>query len=199
MEPNLGSVGTGAFLGFAVPPSHVAIGDMVLKDIRRRAGASDLRPMNPRTWACEMVSLPDIGYPPTRTFLMEIGKVIPQKFGFGLNIEQVVGEPNATQPRSVHLGFGGGVNLLMALAEQMNEIAGPILRSDTHKAFLPGFEVARLKALNDRSRTELGRALRAVKVPPNEPFILGGLQVLVPAADANGPYLQVVQEYGFSQ
>lgn len=197
VSTNFGGTHSGAFLGFRIPDScHEAV-KSALTDVRRRAGGGDLRVMAERTWACHVVDLMETDTPPIRTAIGELETWISERFAFELTVGDLVGEPSATMPRSVRMEFGGDGESLSALAGQAMAVCRPYLGTMGEQKFSAGFEVARLKALNDRSRTDLGRALKMAKNDNHPSFRVEGLEVLLPETDSSGPYLKVVKELRF--
>lgn len=192
---NLGGAHSGAFLGFALPASLQGVVSAALTDVRRRAGGGDLRLMQPGTWACHLVDMHDTNTPPMRTALMDFGRVSPQLRPFSLTLAGLVGEPNALQPRVVQMGFGGDVAELAHCQFRVMEVFHEFLGTLGEQKFFAGFEVARLKTFNDRSRTDLGRALKMTSFEESASFVVDRVCVLLPEAGPNGPTLKVAQEF----
>ncbi len=184
---NLGGANSGAFLGFRIPESHQELVVAMLKDLRRRSGGDGIRLLDQRTWACHLVDLGDLDTVPIKLALAEFLKAARDLKVMNLSVTGLSGQPSALQPRSVHARLGADIEYLEFLQERVMGIFRPFLGHLGNQQFHGDFEVGRLKALTESGRTDLGRALKMVKVDESDLFTVDSLEILLPEADSMGP------------
>lgn len=120
--------------------------------------------------------------------LLDQTSVIPS---FSMTLQGLSGRPNATMPKSAVVELGGERDRLIQLAQVLRTEAGKLFPVPDSPPFDAGLEIARLRSLNDKGRSDLGRALRVAKFEHEGTLRIDELSLLVMSAGALGPEWKV--------
>ncbi len=156
----------------------------------RRKGGDETRGIPPGELALVLVPLGELRVQQVvlASELLDQTSVVP---AFSLTLASLAGRPNATMPKSVVVELGGDRDRLIQFAQVLRTQAANLFPLPDSPAFDAGLEIARLRSLNDKGRSDLGRALRVAKFEHEGTLKVDELSLLVMTAGAFGPEWQV--------
>lgn len=153
------------------------------REFRRRAG-DDVRAIPASEWLLAVVTLGELRLDQmaqAQRVITDLAAQAPNPLS--LTSEGTRGLPNATMPKSVALAIGGDVGVLRIL----HDAAKVPLGLPSHAEFEPAIEFARSRTGNDRTRADLGRAIKMVPAPALPPWPVSHLEFLRATAGPTGP------------
>jgi len=164
------------------------------KEFRRRAG-DDVRPIPPSEWLLVVVTLGELRLDQIAYAQRVMTDIAAQAPGaLSLSSEGVIGLPNPTMPKSVALAVGGDIGVLRIL----HDAAKAPLGLPPHAEFEPAIEFARSRTGNDRTRADMGRAIKMVPAPALPPWSVTQLEFLRATVGPTGPTFECLAQVPLS-
>ncbi|MEZ5162412.1 MAG: 2'-5' RNA ligase family protein [Fimbriimonadaceae bacterium] len=183
------------YVGLKLPDNLLPNIQNIQMDVRRRGGSDGLR------WTSDselFISLLPLGELRSDILVRVIGqleRIATQFPPFPVMIGGIDGQPSLHSPKTVVVHIRDASGNMAKIAERLRADLGQFLNLPNLQAFNPTIEIGRMKSLDDRSRSNAGRAIKMSQVSEVGAMRFDRLQLLVAAADANGPRLDALENY----
>ena len=156
--------------------------------IKKRAGSSALR-WTPKGEIClTLVALGDLPASRLAALQPSIAQVCQGFPPLRLRLEEALGLPTATMPKSIGIGIAGDLepfeHLRSTLATRFGTEMGHHARP-----LPPHIEIARLRQLDDRVRADVSRAIKSARIGTLGDFTVGSVDLAHSVSSPDGPIL----------
>ncbi|MBX3096951.1 MAG: hypothetical protein KF812_08820 [Fimbriimonadaceae bacterium] len=181
-------------IGVRPPASWIEGMTQLQREFRRRAG-DDVRPIPESEWLLVVVALGELRVDQMARYQQVVAEIAAQAPpSLSLRSGGPIGLPNATMPKSVALRIDGDTQVLQII----HTAASQQLSLPPAGEFSASIEIAKSRTGNDRTRADMGRAIRSIPPTDFPAWTVSGLEFLRASAGPTGPEYQLINSLPFS-
>lgn len=160
------------------------------QELRRRGAPNGFKVTPAGELAIHLVHLGELRPMQIEQVKMETQDAARSFAPFLLRLQGVAAHPNAIQPRDLFAAMTEGKSDVDRIASTLSLKAPPQPANS-----LNGVEIGRLRTPDEKSRTDLGRALRVVKDAEFGDWTVDRIFLMRSVADSQGPHLEALAAF----
>lgn len=166
--------------------------------IKNKVGSSAIRWLPASEIALTLVSVGEVS-PSTMTKLqVVVQQVVTRHKPMQLQVVGAGGSPNMIMPKSAWVGIEGDKQALVNLQKDLAICSRSLITAIDDKPYEPVIEIGMLKKLEEKARTEMGRAIKMAGVGSLGEFNMASIHLLISKTTAIGQSLASVFEFPLS-
>jgi RNA 2',3'-cyclic 3'-phosphodiesterase len=182
-------------IGFRLPPEGVAALSDVQLQVKRRAGAEQVRWTPPSEIFLTLLALGEIQI----STLAAVRDALPDVAGrdgpLWLKIDGLGGTPTVLQPRMIYAGVGGDVQRLADLHADLMQRLRALLPDHQQRPLPAHVPIGRSRDGSEQSRTALGRAIRMAQPGDVAEWTAREIELVRYTSGDTGPQIETVAQF----